>query len=723
MFELMNVNKEDLTLDHLEVTRIESKQNVSKFDLSLVAYVSTDDIRLSFEYSNDLFEKDSIRRMSGHYCKVIDEIIENIDRQIGSITLLTEEEKKQVVIDWNNTEAQYPSDKCIHELFEEQVTKTPNAIAVLHNERQLTYRELNERANFVANSLIVSRKNFYNNNIVGIFSKRGINFLVAILGALKAGKAYLPLNPTHPENYTREIIKDCQVTEILTEENYVADINVIIKDLKQTINIHTISLNRSEFINCYSEIDVKSTDLAYIIFTSGTTGKPKYIMIEHSKKINHLFMMINRLSLLDKDIVAQTAPQCFDISVWQFLAPLLVGACTHIFDIELVQAPNKLLKAVINKSITILQIIPSLLDVILENTELMQNIKFEHLKWVIPTGESISLNLCKRWLSYFPHVPLINAYGPAECSDDVSLYVISKYSDLEGCISTPIGRPVSNTKMYILDLLLQPIPVGVFGEIYIGGDGLARGYLNRGALTAEKFIANPYSIEEDIRNNKDLRLYKTGDLGRYLSDGTIEFLGRLDDQVKIRGHRIELGEIENVLSNYEGIKQNVVLSKKRKVVGEDREAAKYLVGYYVSENNLDEEEILNYLLTKLPEYMVPNILVRLDKLPLTSNGKLDRKALPDPEFTNENRYVEPSNDIERKICHIWGEVLSLDESKVGIQDDFFGLGGNSILVIRLVSKLNRTLKTSIEISSVFKQKTISNLAKNLIHNKRKNHFK
>jgi amino acid adenylation domain-containing protein len=448
-------------------------------------------------------------------------------------------------------------------------------------------------------------------------------------------------------------------------------------------------------------------------------------MVEYRGMVNHLWIKIDDLQITSNDNIAQTATQSFDVSVWQFLAALIVGGTTIIFKDSQAWEPSELLPLIKQKKITIFQTVPSHMQAILEDVENRADKARQliGLRLLVFSGEALSFKICNRWLTLYSNIPVINAYGPTECSDDVSHYEVSNIRDNNLLLKTvPIGKVLGNCKIYILDNNLNLLPIRTVGELYIGGDGVGRGYLNRPELTAERFIANPFQTKKEKDDKKygkagrNVRIYKTGDLVRWLPDGNLEYIGRNDFQVKIRGYRIELGEIETVLSSYEGIKQSVVLAKDHTNIDGTVTNNKYLVGYYVSDSKLDEDNILNYLQTKLPEYMVPSILVYLKELPLTINGKLDRKALPDPEFTNSESYVAPRNEIEKQVCQIWSEVLGLAEDKVGIRDNFFKLGGNSIIAIRLISKLNKELNTDITLSLIFVQNTIDKLAKFLKYN-------
>jgi len=418
--------------------------------------------------------------------------------------------------------------------------------------------------------------------------------------------------------------------------------------------------------------------------------------------INRILWTLENYTLDKQDSLLQIAATGFDISIWEILFPILGGACLVVANEKHGRDIEYLVHYIIKNKISTIHFIPSLLDVMLDQINF---IKLSYIKKVICGGESISQALREKFIKNFK-ASLHHAYGPTEASISVTHWNCNN----NWKESVPIGSRISNITTYILDSNLNIVPIRAIGELYIGGVGLARGYLNKAGLTAEKFVANPFQTEKERKEGRNGRLYKTGDLARWGIDGNIEYVGRNDYQVKIRGYRIELGEIEAELLTYQGIEQVVVIAREHKGIVNGN---KYLVGYYVSKEELEEEVVIDYLRNKLPDYMVPSVLVKLEALPLTVNGKLDRKALPDPEFTDEDSYVAPRNEVERKICKIWAEVLGLDANKVGIKDDFFRLGGNSILAIKLINKLNSEFNTDSYVSYIFQYNTIDILAKEM----------
>ena len=474
-------------------------------------------------------------------------------------------------------------------------------------------------------------------------------------------------------------------------------------------------------------LQISSLNLSYAIFTSGSTGLPKGVMVQHQGMVNHIYCKINDLHVDSSDIVAQTSTQIFDISIWQMLASLTIGAKVIFFSDLIIKDPKQFVENITRESVTILQLVPLYVHSLALYMQLSTSNNFKFLRYLIITGEALQNQVCQEIFKVNNNIVLVNAYGPTECSDDITHYHcnFNQFVNFNFLI-IPIGRVLQNLKVYVLNANLNSLPIGAIGELYVGGVGVARGYLNRPDLTMEKFIANPFQSDEERadksygNSGRNARLYKTGDLVRWLPDGNLEYIGRNDFQVKLRGYRIELGEIESTLLEYEGIKQSVVLAREHtNVINdnllEDSTYNKYLIGYYVSERKLDEAGILKYLQNRLPEYMVPSVLVHLEQLPLTINGKLDRKALPDPEFGGDaDNYVAPRDEVEGEICKIWAEVLRLPEEKVGIYDNFFRLGGDSIVSIQLVSRLRQRLGLNVSVKDIFTYRTIEKLYDNIL---------
>lgn len=685
---------------------IDIKENGEKTGISITAIETEYHLLFNISYAKNLYEKEYIESIINNFFAFLFKIDESLlIKSPNQINFLTENEYQKIISTWNSKVNKYSEDKTIQQLFEEQVERTPDSIAVIYDDKQVSYRELNNQANKLA--LYLHKLDVGPEMLVGILLERSIEFLISLLAIFKVGAAYVPLDPSAPIERSILILEDANTKILLSEEDYIKEI----KD-KATCSILFVKeyLKNNGSSNNVHNLGTFNTpeSLAYVIFTSGSTGRPKGAMVEQRGMINHLFCKINDLDLIPSDVIAQTATQIFDISVWQFFSAIVLGGKVCILKDEDAWNPKSLFFVIRKENITILQIVPSYTSTILDLLEEDRDLyKLPKLRFLIITGEALFAHTCNQWLKLFPKIPIINAYGPTECSDDVTHYKFAICNQYRYGI-IPIGKVLSNCSIYILNSNLDPVPVGVVGDLYIGGDGVGRGYLNRPDLTTEKFIANKFQTEEERKLNRNTRLYKSGDLGRWSHDGNLEYIGRDDFQVKIRGYRIELGEIESALLSYDGIRQGAVLAKEHKEDGN-----KYLVGYYVSDNKIDEEKLLSYLQTKLPEYMIPSVLVYLKGLPLTINGKLDRIALPEPAFTSSKSYIGPKNELEARVCSIWAEVLGFPIDKVGVKDDFFKLGGNSILAIKLINKLNKALNCNIAVSVILQNTTIDSFCNHL----------
>jgi amino acid adenylation domain-containing protein len=673
-----------LTLSPLNV-----ESETAQFDLSLVVERTERGLIAAFEYNTDLFDAARIARMLGHFQTLLLGIVANPQAKLSDLPLLTEAEKHQLLVEWNNTQVDYPQDGCIHQLFEAQVEKTPDAIALIFENQRLTYRELNNRANQLAHYL--QHLGVKPEVLVGICMERSVEMVVGLLGILKAGGAYVPLDPTYPKERLAFMLEDACVPILLTQAQFA---NVL-----PEYNAKVVCLDAEWQALAHQSQDnpisgIALENLAYVIYTSGSTGKPKGAMNTHQGLYNRLLWMQDAYRLTAADRVLQKTPFSFDVSVWEFFWPLIAGARLVLAKPEGHRDSAYLVEAIAKEQITTLHFVPSMLQVFLEEPTLDA---CSSIKRVICSGEALSVDLQERFFARLD-AELHNLYGPTEAAIDVTFWACQQ-GGKERVV--PIGRPIANTQIYLLDRHLQPVPVGVPGELHIGGVGLARGYLNRPELTAEKFILNPFE------NSKFNRLYKTGDSARYLPDGTIEFLGRIDNQVKIRGFRIELGEIEAVLVKHPMVREVVVLAR------EEDSSEKQLVGYVVPNgaSNLTTDELRSYLKEQLPEYMVPSIFVLLEALPLLPNGKVNRHALPAPEGVRPTlaaAYEAPRSEVERAIATVWREVLHLE--KVGIHDNFFDLGGHSLLIVQVHSKLREIFNSNLSVVELFQNPTISALA-------------
>ncbi|MFN6559095.1 MAG: amino acid adenylation domain-containing protein [Nostoc sp. ChiSLP01] len=692
MFVLQKLQISNPRLSDVSVTYQEGYNGTSKFDLTLFMEDSEQGLVATCEYNTDLFNADTITRMLGHFQTLLGSILSDPEQRITDLQLLTPSEIQQLLVEWNDTKTDYPQDKCIHQLFEAQVEKTPDAIAVVFENQQLTYQELNNQANQLAHylrSLGVKPE-----VLVGICLERSLEMIVGLLGILKAGGAYIPLDPAYPQERLVFMLSDSQVKVILTQKELIAGLpkhqaHIVCLDTDKSL---TLAASENNPVS-----GVKPDNLAYVIYTSGSTGQPKGVMISHQAICNHMVWMQTEFPLTEKDKVLQKTPFSFDASIWEFYAPLLVGAQLIIAKPEGHQDSAYLVKLITNLKITTVQVVPSLLRIFLEEVK-SQRCNF--FKRVFCGGEVLPIDIQERFFANL-NADLYNLYGPTEACIDATFWACKRQSDLP---IVPIGRPINNMQVYLLDSKGKPVPIGVPAELHIGGDGLARGYFNRPDLTALKFVPNPFS------NNPGDRLYKTGDLASYTPNGEIKYLDRIDNQVKVRGFRIELGEIEALLSQHSAVQASVV------VVREDEPGNKSLVAYVVfqAEQSLTITELRRFLEEKLPKYMVPSVFVLLEKLPLLPNGKVDRRALPIPETLRpalEVAYVAPQTEMEQTIAAVWQEVLHLE--KVGVNDNFFDIGGHSLLIVQVNNKLQEILNRNLSIVEMFQNSTINSLARHL----------
>ena len=674
----------------LQISNISSFETTN-YPLTLVA-LPKEELKVGIKYNTSRFESSSISIMLGHLRTLLEGILENPQRRVADLPILTSTEEHQLLVEWNDTQADYPQDRCIHQLFEEQVERTPKAIAVIFEDQQLTYRELNSRANQLAHYLQSLGLN--PEVLVGICVERSIKMVVGLLAILKAGGAYVPIDPAYPQERIAYMLNDSAVSVLLTTEDLAATLpksqaHLICLDKDWSIISHNSQTN------CSSRVEEEN--LAYMIYTSGSTGKPKGAMNTHQGIRNRLLWMQDAYQINAADKVLQKTPFSFDVSVWEFFWPLITGACLIVAKPGGHKDSAYLVKLITEQQITTLHFVPSMLQVFVEEQGLE---KCLCLKRVICSGEALPVDLQTRFFERL-ECQLHNLYGPTEAAVDVTFWECQPDKNL---ISVPIGRPIANTQIYILNSELQPVPIGVPGELHIGGIGLARGYFNRPELTKKKFISNPFSQEEEAR------LYKTGDLARYLPDGNLEYLGRIDHQVKIRGFRIELGEIESVLAQHPQVRETVIIAR------EDQPGNKQLVAYLVGhQDSLVASCLRNYLKEKLPDYMIPSAFVQLESLPLTPNGKVDRRALPAPDRadrTLESSFVPPRNLLEQQLVQIWEDVLSI--STIGVQDNFFDLGGHSLLAVRLMAQIQQQFGKNLPLATIFQTPTIEQLASLLL---------
>ena len=633
---------------------------------------------------------------------LINQDIEEIKtKDLNSICILSDFTYNQIVYEFNKTDKEYSKEKTIHKLFEEQVLRTPISIAIVYEGTRLTYQELNKKANQLANYLIQNYQ-IKPDDLIALCLDRSENMLIAILGVLKSGGAYVPLDPDYPNDRIAYILNDIRPNAVLTEDAYKEKLLQITEHIGKKIDILAIDSEKIQIkLGEQKPISpitlVTSASSAYVIYTSGTTGNPKGVMVEHKSVVNTLLSLYDIYDFNKGSKSTAFTSYTFDVSVSEFFVVLFRGAELHLLS-EATKKDILLLSEYIkNIGINYVYLPPVLLSI-------LPRIEYESLRGIIYAGEPCDKETGKYWSNKYA---LYNYYGPTEAT----IYATGKQV-LDGDTHL-IGPPIFNAKCYILDKNLFPLPIGLTGELYIGGAGVARGYLKRYELT-ERFIINPFQTPEEKLQNKNDRLYKTGDLVRWLPDRNIEYIGRNDSQVKIRGYRIELGEIENKLLNYPDIKQAIVLAKEHAV---EQTNTKYLLAYYVSDNKLDEDKIQSYLATQLPEYMLPQTLIHINKLPITISGKLNKKALPEPKLANQSECTAIKNELENNIRKLYAQVLNLPVTQIGIKSDFFKMGGDSISGIQLVSQIRQQLGLNVNVKDIFTYGNIEQLLTNVLANK------
>ena len=742
LFQVMFVMEEDISLQKIKVSSLTASPWVvedkrAKFDLTLFLEQTDNELVGKWVYNTDLFDADTIERMNGHFQTMLVSIVAHPEQPISELPLLTVEERQQY-LEWNHTQIDYPQDKCIHQLFEEQVKLTPNAVAVVFEQQQLTYWELNSRANQLAHYL--KTLGVGSDVPVGICVERSLDMVVGLLGILKAGGAYVPLDPAYPKERLAYMLSDSQLPVLLTDQDLVS---VLPQHQAKVVCLDTDwkNIEKENDENPFSGVTVENR--AYIIYTSGSTGKPKGVQITHEAVTNFLNSMQLKPGLTDKDILLAITTISFDIAVLELYLPLMLGAKVVLVSREVAVDGSRLLKLLSESKATVMQATPATWHLLLAAGWNGQS----QLK-ILCGGEALSQELASQLLARASSV--WNMYGPTEATVWATTYEVQQSLVDTQKPAISIGKPIGNTQTYILDQYLQPVPIGINGELYIGGVCLARGYLNRPDLTTEKFIANPFLKSDELEENSSIqnsklrtqnsklsRLYKTGDLARYLPNGDIEYISRIDNQVKIRGFRIELLEIEVLLAKHPEIQEIAVILR------EDVPGDKRLVAYIVP--NQDQTPTVNnlrdFLSQKLPKFMIPSAFVALDALPLTPNGKVDRRALlgysvpsdfvslgttpltdngkvNNHALPNTSRisldtgFVAPRNPTEEILGVLWAEVLGLKQ--IGIHDNFFALGGHSLLATRLFTEIERTLGTRLSLATLFQKQTIAELA-TIIH--------
>jgi len=701
MFQMLNLSDKGLTLRDLDVARLPQSGGRVRFDLEMYLWQQLEDLRCGIVYSADLFDASTIKRMVEHFVTLLEGIAADADQRISELPLLTEVERNRLLEEWNDTAVTYPFDKCVHELFEQQVERTPDNVALVFQEQRLTYRELDRRASQLACHLLA--KDVSPGSLVGICVERSVEMIVGILGILKAGAGYIPLDPRYPSGRLQFILGDTRSSLVLTQNNLATRIT----EFDGTV----VLLDRADGPLAdppatMPRVEIKSDCVAYIIYTSGSTGTPKGVAVQHAALATHCRVMRDHYRITSSDRVLQFSSFSFDPSIEQIFVPLTCGAPIVVSSDD-DRDPNRLTDLLVREQVTVMNLPTAYWEQWVRN---MANPEHHDtlsaLRLVIVGGEAMSPDAVRVWnrLPLSESTTLLNAYGPTEATITTTTHHVTCVPD-SGLI--PIGRPLPARTLYVLGTHGELVPTGVPGELHIGGHALARGYLNHPALTAERFVANPFD------DDPDSRLYRTGDLCRWRADGNLVFLGRIDDQVKLRGFRVELGEIESVLNEDPSVAQSIVTLR------EDRPGDKRLVAYCVpvADSALDFSELRRHLLNRLPDYMVPAAFVALDTLPLTTSGKVNRRALPAPDDSwPVLEYVAARDPLEEQLASIWCDVLGIE--RVGIYDSFFELGGHSLSATQVVSRVRSKLHVELSLRSFFETPTVAELAAIITQNPR-----
>jgi amino acid adenylation domain-containing protein len=688
-FGLQNAPTQDFTLRGLSMTPLDVGSGSSRFDLEFHLWQSGESLGGAVIYSTDLFEEASIARLHTHYVRLLEGVVASPDTRISGLPLLTEGERRQLLVDWNQTAAPYPRHLCLQQLFEAQAARTPERVAISFGDERVTYAELNRRANRLAHRLRAAGVG--TEVLVGVLAGRSVEMLVGLLAVLKAGGAYVPLDPQYPRERLAFMLDDTAAPVLLTERHLSAPLSppqgarvVFLDEGDATLDAEAAGdTGGAENPTPSATAD----NIAYVIYTSGSTGRPKGVAIEHRSVVAFLQWATGRFTESELSGTLASTSICFDLSIFELFAPLVCGG-------SVVLAENALALPSLSaaREVTLVNTVPSAMAELVRSGGLPASVRVVNL-----AGEPLKASLAEEVYRHEHVGKVYNLYGPSEDTT---------YSTeaLVGCgdgREPSIGRPISNSEVYLLDEHLQPVPVGVAGELYLGGAGLARGYLGRPAATAERFVPHPFG------NVPGARLYRTGDLARYLPDGQLDLIGRVDQQVKIRGFRIEPGEIEAALYTHPQLRGAAVVARG------DAPGEKHLVAYVVQQPgaSLTAAELRTYLRATLPEYMIPSGFVTLDELPLTANGKTDRRALQNlapPETPRQETFIAPRDDLERQLADIWEEVLKA--RAVGVRDNFFDLGGHSLLATRVVSYVRERCGVELPLRLMFESPTVEGIA-------------
>jgi len=707
MFNLQSVGQSDLSLPGLRLAPLFARTGVTKFDLSLDVAEFKDGLLVNWSYKTSLFREETVARMARSYRLLIEGVLSDADTEIGRLPILSEDDRTVLLERWNRTAHPFPDDACIHGLFEAQAARTPDAVAVSHAGGALSYAELDAQANRLAHLLI--ERGVADDTLVGVCMERSAEMVIALLGILKAGGAYVPLDPGYPDERIRYMAQDAGVALVLTQDALMARWD------GSAVPAVSLDASGDALLDAYPQYAARAQPdpscLAYVIYTSGSTGRPKGVMNSHRALVNRIDWMQREYRLQPDDRVLQKTPYSFDVSVWEFFWPLMVGARIVMARPGGHKDPRYLREVIRIEGVTTLHFVPSMLSSLLDAIDWGE---LTGVRRVFASGEALSRSLVDRYWATGTRAELHNLYGPTEAAIDVSYWDCRQLPEDH---SVPIGRPIGNVQLHVLDAFLQPVPIGCYGELHIGGVAVARGYVGNPELTRDKFVPDPFSATESAR------LYKTGDLARWHPQGYLEFAGRLDHQVKLNGLRIELGEIEAHLRAQDDIRDCVVVASEIEAAGQR------LVAYIVSDRMPDGEDAADPrerhperrsaeidrlkagLKQNLPEFMVPSLYVFMAALPLSANGKVDRKALPRPgaAAAPPRMYVAPTRALEHDLCVIWRQVLQVEQ--VGIHDNFFDIGGTSLLCIQVQKRIRDELGLDVALTDLFEYPTLSELAR------------
>ncbi|MDY7094050.1 MAG: amino acid adenylation domain-containing protein [Acidobacteriota bacterium] len=711
MFALQEPPVERLELPGLVLEPLRVESGTTRFELFFELLRQPDgSISAALHFATALFERTLAQRLGRHYRRLLEAVLEQPDSPVARLPLLSPAERQQVLWEWNDSAVTLPAETFL-ELFDAVVRMRAPAVAVRFRGEALTYGELSAHADALAERLAAA--GIGPGDLVALLAHRSTLFLVTMLAVFRRRAAYLPLDPRHPAARSQQILEASSAGWLLVDGAHgerggelaaaVPGLQVVPLEAEAAPSTPPSALPSA--LPSVPSSPPRHDDLAYTIFTSGSTGKPKGAMVMQGGMVNHLLAKIRDLQLGPADRLAQTASQCFDISVWQFLAMAVVGGEVHVFEDEVAHDPAELLRRVEDQAVTVLETVPSILRMMLDGA--VDAPGLARLRWLVPTGEALPPELARRWQERYPRARLVNAYGPTECSDDVSHAFLPTHLPPE-LATVPIGRPVVNTQLYVLGPGGLPAPVEVAGELWVGGLGVGRGYLDEPRRTAEVFRPDPFAPAlsgSDLFGRAGARLYRTGDLARYLPEGELDFLGRIDHQVKVRGHRIELGEIEAVLSRGPGVAQAVVLALP------DARGDQTLAAFVVRREGSEDEDLEAFLRPQLPEYMVPAAILTLDELPLSANGKVDRKALAAQQgelALPEREYLAPRTDVEEAVAEIFQQVVGVEP--VGALDNFFHLGGHSLLATQAMARLRELFEIELPLRLLFEAPTVAELA-------------